>query len=131
MRSKEAVIMAKLKDKLWNWGHLEGDHNKITNFECSMTPEGFAEEYGIKNAFIVSYGGDINPPFNNFAKRFSGLNNVIWSVLGDGSSPLPDDEQYVHPHYFAYQPDWAEKLVAMADFLHKNGYTHIFAEELL
>ena len=84
--------MAKLKDKLWNWGHLEGNHNRITNFDCSMTPEEFAEEYGIKNSFIVSYGGDINPPFNNYAKRFSGLNNVIWSVLGDGSTPLPDDE---------------------------------------
>ena len=40
-------------------------------------------------------------------------------------------EQYVHSHYFAHQPDWAEKLEKMAEVLYKNGYTHIFAEEIL
>lgn len=83
--------MAKLVDKLWNWGHLEGSHNKYCNMECSMTPEQFAEEYGIKNAFIISYGGNIQPPFDDMAKRFSCLNNVKWSVIGDASSPLPED----------------------------------------
>ena len=83
--------MAKLIDKLWNWGHLEGSHNKCCKMECSMTPEQFAEEYGIKNAFIISYGGNIQPPFDNMAKRFSCLNNVKWSVIGDASSPLPEE----------------------------------------
>jgi hypothetical protein len=80
----------KLIDKLWNWGHLETSHNKVTKLDCTMTPEEFAEVYGIKNAFIVSYGGNIQPPFDTFAKRFSVLNEVKWSVLGDGSTPLPD-----------------------------------------
>ena len=44
----------KLIEKLWNWGHLEGSHNKCTKLNCSMTPEAFASVYGIKNAFIVS-----------------------------------------------------------------------------
>ena len=83
--------MAKLIDKLWNWGHLEGSHNDCTGLNCSMTPEQFKDVYGIKNAFIVSYGGNIQPPFDNLAKRFSVLNKVKWSVLGDNSSPLPDD----------------------------------------
>lgn len=82
----------KLIDKLWNWGHLEGSHNKCTQLDCSMTPEEFASEYGIKNAFIVSYGGNIQPPFNAIAKRFSCLREVKWSVLGDASTPLPDAE---------------------------------------
>lgn len=82
--------MAKLIDKLWNWGHLEGSHNDCTGLNCSMTPEQFKDVYGIKNAFIVSYGGNIQPPFDNLAKRFNYLDNVIWSVLGDNSSPLPD-----------------------------------------
>ena len=85
-------MSVKLIDKLWNWGHLEGSHNKIVPFDCKMSPEGFADEYGIKNSFIVSYGGNIQPPFNDLAKRFSKLNNVKWSVLGDASSPLPDAE---------------------------------------
>ena len=82
----------KLVDKLWNWGHLEGSHNAIVGHECKMTPEQFAEEYGIRNAFMVSYGGNIQPPFAPFAERFSGLREVVFSVLGDASTPLPDDE---------------------------------------
>jgi len=82
----------KLREKLWNWGHLEKSHNEIVPFECKMTPEEFAKEYGIENSFIVSYGGNIQPPFNDLAKRFSGLKQVKWSVLGDASSPLPEAE---------------------------------------
>ena len=84
--------MAKLVDKLWNWGHLEGSHNECTQLNCKMTPEEFAEEYGIRNSFIVSYGGNIQPPFDDMAKRFSVLNEVKWSVLGDASTPLPEAE---------------------------------------
>ena len=84
--------MARFCEKLWNWGHLEGSHNEYANVNCSMTPEQFAEEYGIKKAFIVSYGGNIQPPFENLAKRFSVLDEVKWSVLGDGSTPLPEHE---------------------------------------
>lgn len=84
--------MAKLIDKLWNWGHLESSHNACTLLDCKMTPEEFANEYGIKNAFIVSYGGNIQPPFDDKAKRFSVLNEVKWSVLGDASTPLPEAE---------------------------------------
>ena len=84
--------MTKLSDKLWNWGHLEGSHNHILNLDCQMTPESFAQEYGIKNAFIVSYGGNIQPPYNELAKRFAGLREIKWSVLGDASTPLPEHE---------------------------------------
>lgn len=84
--------MSKIIDKLWNWGHLAGSHNSITGFDCKMSPVEFADEYGIRNAFIVSYGGNIQPPFNNAAKEFSGLDKIVWSVLGDASTPLPDDE---------------------------------------
>ena len=80
----------KLIDKLWNWGHLEGAHNECTKLDCFMTPEEFAAVYGIRKAFMVSYGGNIQPPFDDFAKRFSCLKEVKWSVLGDSSTPLPD-----------------------------------------
>ena len=83
--------MAKLVEKLWNWGHLEGSHNAMIA-DCKMTPEEFAEEYGIRNSFIVSYAGNIQPPFDDLAKRFSVLNEVKWSVLGDASTPIPDAE---------------------------------------
>ncbi len=84
--------MAKLIDKLWNWGHLEGSHNWTVKEELKMSPEDFYREYGIGNSFIVSYMGNITPPFDNPARRFSSLREVKWSVLGDASTPLPDDE---------------------------------------
>lgn len=84
--------MAMLIEKLWNWGHLEGSHNKISKMDCKMTPEQFAEEYGIRNAFMVSYGGNIQPPFDDLAKRLSPLREIKWSVLGDASTPLPEAE---------------------------------------
>ena len=83
--------MKKFTDKLWNWGHLEGSHNECIGVKCLMTPEEFGREYGINNSFIVSDGGNIQPPFKPFAERFSKLDNVIWSVIGDSSSPLPED----------------------------------------
>jgi hypothetical protein len=76
----------KLKEKLWNWGHLEGSHKDCTLLDCKMSPEQFAQEYSVQNAFIVSYGGNIQPPFDSFAERFSGLREVKWSVLGDSST---------------------------------------------
>ena len=82
--------MAEFREKLWNWGHLEGSHNRCTGYNCAMTPETFGEVYGIRNSFIVSYGGNIQPPFRHMAERFSSLDRVIWSVLGDASTPLPE-----------------------------------------
>lgn len=88
----EEIKRMKIADKLWNWGHLEGSHNQCVNKECKMTPEMFAEKYGIKNAFLVSYAGNIQPPFDDLAKRFSALREIKWSVLGDAGTPLPEAE---------------------------------------
>ena len=82
--------MAKLIEKTWNWGHLEGSHNFITGINHTMSPEQFMEEYGVPNAFIVSYAGNIQPPFDSHFQRFAGLKQIKWSVLGDASTPLPE-----------------------------------------
>ena len=58
--------MTKLKDKLWNWGHLEDSHNSVTLIDSKMSPEDFAKEYSVERSFIVSYGGNIEPPKNVF-----------------------------------------------------------------
>lgn len=84
--------MGKVIDHLWNWGHLEGSHNTTWGFNCSMSPEEFAVQYGIQNSFIVSFGGNIQPPYDLLAKRMSSLNEIKWSVIGDASTPLPDSE---------------------------------------
>lgn len=84
--------MAKIIDKLWNWGHLEGSHDKCVGCECHMTPEQFGKEYGINKSFIVSYFGNIQPPFDGLAKSMSSLDEIKWSVLGDAGTPLPEHE---------------------------------------
>ena len=78
--------------ELWNWGHLEASHNQAVKQECSMTPEEFSVEYGVPNAFIVSYAGNITPPFDALAERLSCLQEIKWSILGDAGTPLPEAE---------------------------------------
>ena len=84
--------MARLADTLWNWAHLEGSHTKYMSGDYSISPEAFAKEFGVPNAFIVSFNGNIVPPFDNMAKRFSCLREIKWAVLGDVSTPMPEDE---------------------------------------
>ena len=84
--------MAKIIDKLWNWGHLAGSHNQLLSLDCSMSPEQFGKKYGINKSFMVSYGGNIQPPYDELAKSMSALDEIKWSVLGDASTPLPDTE---------------------------------------
>ena len=40
-------------------------------------------------------------------------------------------EQYFYRDYFAYQPDYAEKIYLAAELLTKNGFEYIFIEELV
>ena len=40
-------------------------------------------------------------------------------------------EQYFYPEYYAYQPDYAEKLMVACDVFHQNGYDFIFMEDLI
>lgn len=50
--------------------------------------------------------------------------------IGDEYISIATHEQYFYEDYFAYQPDYAEKLFKMGDILHRNGYRFVFAEEL-
>ena len=40
-------------------------------------------------------------------------------------------EQYSYPDYFAYQPDHFAKILRACQLLHENGYTFIYADELV
>lgn len=40
-------------------------------------------------------------------------------------------EQYFYPDYYAYQSDYAEKIYRAAEILTKNGFSYIFAEDLV
>lgn len=43
---------------------------------------------------------------------------------------IGNHEQYYYSDYFAYQPDYAEKIYAMGKIMKENGFEFIFAEDL-
>lgn len=42
-----------------------------------------------------------------------------------------DHEQYFYPDYFAYQPDYADKIYKMCEIAKRNGFEFVCGEELL
>ncbi len=66
------------------------------------------------------------------------LNHIPLEILTDELSKftgqeylsIGNHEQYYYPDYYAYQPDYAEKIYEMGKFMKENGFEFIFAEEL-
>ena len=40
-------------------------------------------------------------------------------------------EQYFYPDYYAYQPDYSEKIMRAAEIVHRYGYEYFFIEEIV
>ena len=51
------------------------------------------------------------------------------AVLGQEYIGYATHEQYFYEDYYAYQPDYAQKLYLASEILNKAGYTHFFMEE--
>lgn len=51
--------------------------------------------------------------------------------IGTEHVVFADHEQYFYRDYFAYQPDYAEKIFAAADFLRGKGYGFVFIEDTI
>ncbi len=89
-----------LKDNLWLWGHNAGGHHKPVNFynlhgENLMEPKEECDYMGIRNCIRVAIGkeGLPKPPFDNEAKKLMGLDNVVWSAIGDSASSRHNKDQ--------------------------------------
>lgn len=52
-------------------------------------------------------------------------------VLGEEFLGICVHEQYFYEDYFAYQPDYADKIYKMSEILTENGYEFIYAEDLI
>ncbi|MDD2456220.1 MAG: twin-arginine translocation signal domain-containing protein [Kiritimatiellae bacterium] len=50
-------------------------------------------------------------------------------VLGRDYLVFSNHEQYFFKEYFAYQPDYSEKIRVMSKMMHDNGYNFIFIED--
>lgn len=83
-----------VRDYFWMWGHQEGSHNRAVHSAGTsrMTPMEAALYLDIPNAMMVGYGGQPEPPFNQYAKSLVGLRNLVWSIVGDGSSKRNDHQ---------------------------------------
>ena len=61
----------------------------------------------------------------------SELEDDIAKSIGSEYFGYATHEQYFYPDYFAYQPDYPEKVLRAAELLHKHGYEYFFVEELV
>ncbi|MBE7025917.1 MAG: hypothetical protein E7408_07690, partial [Ruminococcaceae bacterium] len=84
----------KLKNKLWLWGQTEGSHHINNAFGLPgmsrMTPLEGAYYFGIPNMCRVVMAGLPKPPFDQDAMVLDTMDNVVWSIIGDGGSGMVD-----------------------------------------
>lgn len=69
------------------------------------------------------------PCFN--LSTLDGLSSEFEPILDSEFIGYATHEQYFYPEYYAYQEDYAKKLMKCAEIVTKNGYEYIFAEELV
>lgn len=124
-----------VKDKLWIWGHEAGSHNgdrwKIKG-SSRMTPAEGAFYLGVPNMILVRYmnkQGLSLParPFEQYARAFSPLKRVVWSIAGAGGV-TEDDEVTVVCDLANQFPNICG--VIMDDFFHlpdTNGDVGVFS----
>jgi len=76
--------MAKLRDKIWLWGHPENCFFKEWGFfqESRMTPMEGCLYLGARNVFMVPMAVKVNP--EQYNRSFTTLNRVGWSIVPDG-----------------------------------------------
>ena len=59
------------------------------------------------------------------------LKSDIAALLGRECLVFSDHEQYFFKHYFAYQPDYMEKIRVMSRMMKENGYSFVLIEDLV
>ncbi|MBO4345437.1 MAG: hypothetical protein J5833_06765 [Victivallales bacterium] len=80
--------MDTLRSRTWLWCHNRGVYNNIEalHAQSDYTPVEALEYMGIRNALMVVYGGKPEPPFEAIQEKYSRLDKVVWSIIGDSSS---------------------------------------------
>ena len=89
--------------------------------------------------FATHFDAEIGLHFKSFGGTGACLNLIKEEELEACYRPLKDyefvgyavHEQYFYPDYYAYQADYANKLLGAARILQENGYTYFFIEELV
>ena len=101
----------------------------------NLSPEQSAEvryelAYYYDRDLKVALRGARNAPMLNLSK-LENLENEMQPALGRDYVCIGDHEQYFYKDYFAYQPDYADKILVAARLLKEQGHIFHFAEELV
>ena len=109
-----------IEDSICGYNHVSEEVYNAAVGKWTTIPD---EETGIQYTVSVSTVLNLTP--------LEEIEERIGRNIGDEYISIATHEQYFYEDYFAYQPDYAEKLFTMASFLHRNGYRFVFAEELV
>lgn len=82
------------------------------------------EETGIR------FKNFLSGPLHNASKK-EDLREEMQSYIGNDYIGWASHEQYFYPDYYAYQPDYEEKIIIGCEVLKENGYEFIFIEDLI
>ena len=97
---------------------------KKENSGSKHTKVTFDKETGIR---FKDFG---NGPILNLY-RLCELEETFGPLMNDEYVSVGNHEQYFYEDYFAYQPEYSEKLLTAARILSQNGYEFTFAEYLV
>lgn len=108
----------------------------IANALCSYNHIDESEYMEIAGKFKTVKDKEIN--INYMPTTSIVLNLMTKEILADEISKyigqefinVGNHEQYFYPDYYAYQPDYAEKILIMGKMLNEAGYEFIFPENL-
>jgi len=90
--------MERYADSFWLFAHDAGAHHQPKPLEWwnmpgrnTAGPAEAARYLGIRNCCRVVFSGSPTPPFDAATAELKELRQVIWSIMGDGSSVRNDD----------------------------------------
>lgn len=116
-----------------------GTRNKaIDNSLCGYNYLAPEVHRAIKNTLETVYDGEMDVYYKKLSVAPC-LNLYELAELEQEFGPHLDKEfigyavheQYFYEDYFAYQPEYAAKILKAAEILSKAGYTYFFAEEMI
>ncbi len=86
----------KIRDCFWIWGQDAGSHHAYNNHYRlpgvnRMGPAAGARYLGINNCCRVATGSGPQPPFDRAAAELTGMQQVVWSIVGAGGVERNDD----------------------------------------
>ena len=116
--SRDAAIMS----SVCSYNHISGVQEKETehSYRYVLDPDtGMAFKHLFNDAPVLNLV-DV-PTLRSDTNKLLGREYLVFS----------DHEQYFFKDYFAYQPDYMEKVRVMSQMMAENGYRFIFVEDLV